>query len=43
VITEPMLKPLRRIVPPFGGMIDVTPVIAWFVLSLAQGVVVRMI
>jgi uncharacterized protein YggT (Ycf19 family) len=24
-------------------MIDVTPVITWFVLSLAQGVVVRMI
>ena len=41
-ITEPILRPLRKIIPPFG-MIDVTPIAAWFLLTLLEGVVVRMI
>ena len=41
-ITEPMLKPLRKIIPPFG-MIDITPIIAWFALVLLQGVLIRAI
>lgn len=40
-ITEPMLKPLRRIIPPFAAM-DVTPIIAWFLLSALQGFFLRM-
>jgi YggT family protein len=36
VLTEPILRPLRSIIPPLG-MIDVTPLIAWFVLSLLRG------
>jgi len=39
VLTEPMLRPLRRIVPTIG-MIDITPIIAYFALSLLQGFVV---
>lgn len=31
-LTEWLLKPLRRIIPPFGGMIDVTPIVAWLLL-----------
>jgi YggT family protein len=42
VITEPILRPLRKIIPPFG-MIDVTPIAAWFLLTLLEGVVVRAI
>ncbi len=34
-LTEWMLRPLRSVVPPFGAM-DVTPVIAYFALWLAQ-------
>ena len=41
-ITEPLLRPLRRVIPPFA-MIDITPVIAWFILGLLQGVIVRAI
>ena len=41
-ITEPILKPLRKIIPPFG-MIDVTPIAAWFLLTLLEGIVVRAI
>ena len=35
VLTEWMLAPLRRIIPMIG-MIDITPIIAWFALSLIQ-------
>jgi YggT family protein len=36
VLTEWMIAPLRRIIPRIG-MIDITPVVAWFALSLIQG------
>lgn len=31
--TEWMLKPLRRVVPPFGP-VDITPIVAWFLLTV---------
>lgn len=31
-IYEPMLEPLRRIIPPLGGMLDLSPIILFFVL-----------
>jgi len=37
-ITDPILAPLRRIIPPLGGMIDITPMVAmlllWVLISL---------
>jgi len=39
VLTEWMLAPLRRVIPAFGGF-DVTPLVAYFVLYLLQGVLV---
>lgn len=36
VATEWLLAPLRRVVPRLG-MIDITPMLAWFLLSLIQG------
>jgi YggT family protein len=41
VLTEPILRPLRRIVPTIG-MIDITPIIAYFVLRLAAGLVLSL-
>jgi YggT family protein len=35
-ITGPVLAPLRRFIPPLGG-IDVTPIIAWIVISGIRG------
>lgn len=37
-LTEPILRPLRSVIPPLG-MIDVTPIIAYFALSLLQALV----
>ena len=33
--TEWMLAPLRRILPPFG-MMDFSPLVAWFALSILR-------
>lgn len=34
-ICEPYLEPFRRIIPPIGGMIDISPIVGIFVLRLA--------
>lgn len=39
--TEWMLRPLRRIVPTLG-VIDITPILAFFLLQFAEGLVVRL-
>ena len=33
VLSEPVLAPLRRIVPPIGGSIDITPILAYFIIG----------
>ena len=38
VLTEPMLAPLRRVIPTLG-MIDITPIVAYFLLRLAEGLI----
>lgn len=40
VLTEPILAPLRRVVPTIG-MIDITVLIAYFGLQLLEGVILR--
>jgi len=39
-LTEWMLRPLRQLIPPVGGMLDLTPLVAYFVLMLLSGLVV---
>lgn len=38
-LTEPLLRPLRRFIPPIGGMLDITPIVAYFILLLLSGLV----
>ena len=33
-ITDPILQPLRRIIPPIGGTFDVTPMLAMIAIFL---------
>jgi YggT family protein len=35
-ICEPFLAPFRRIIPPIGGVIDLSPIVAFIVLWFAQ-------
>lgn len=39
-LTEPYLRPLRQLIPPIGGRLDLTPLVAYFVLSLISGWIV---
>ncbi len=34
-ITEPILAPLRRVIPPMG-MMDISPIVAWVLLLVLQ-------
>jgi uncharacterized protein YggT (Ycf19 family) len=40
-VSEPILKPLRQIIPSMGP-IDITPIIAYFIIGFLQGAVLRM-
>ena len=39
-VTEPVLEPVRRIVPPIGG-IDISPILVLLVLHLLQSFLVK--
>lgn len=39
-ITDPILVPLRRIVPRLG-MLDITPIVAMFLLQILEGVLLN--
>lgn len=41
--TEPIVGPIRRFVPPLGGMIDLSPIIALFLLQFIQRILVNAI
>ena len=41
-ITEPILAPLRRVIPPVG-MMDISPIIAMFLLQIIQQVLVEVL
>lgn len=39
-ITDPFLNIFRGIIPPIGGMLDISPILAIIVLQLLQGLIV---
>ena len=41
-VTEPLLAPLRRLVPAFGGL-DVTPMVALMLVELARRLVMTIL
>ncbi len=41
-LTDPVLEPLRRVIPPFGGL-DITPIIVLFGLGIVQQIVVGLL
>ncbi len=41
-VTEPVLAPLRRVVPPIG-MVDITPLVALLLIQLVARVVVSVL
>lgn len=41
-VSEPILKPLRQVIPNLG-MIDITPILAYFLIGFIQGAVLRLL
>ncbi|HLQ70468.1 MAG TPA: YggT family protein [Bacillota bacterium] len=35
-ICEPFLEPFRKVIPPIGGMIDISPIVAIILLNFAR-------
>ena len=33
-LADPIVRPFRNIIPPVGGMLDLSPLIAWFVIRI---------
>jgi YggT family protein len=42
-ITDPVLEPLRRIIPPIGGTIDISPIVALIILEIAHRILVSIL
>src|SRR5882762_834119 len=38
LIALPMLEPIRRVIPPVGGVIDLSPIVAMFALQIVNAV-----
>ena len=41
-LSEPILAPLRRVVPNLGGL-DITPILAYFLLSIVESLLFRLV
>jgi YggT family protein len=40
-LSEPLLQPLRRVVPALGGL-DITPIVAYILLNLIESLLFRL-
>ncbi len=38
-LTDPVLEPLRRVIPPVGGMLDLSPLVVFLALGLLRGII----
>lgn len=41
MLTDPLLEPLQRVIPPLGGALDVSPIVAIVILEVLQQLVVE--
>ena len=39
-LTDPFLNIFRGIIPPIGGVLDISPILAFIVLQIVQGLIV---
>ncbi len=42
-ITEPVLEPIRKLIPPLGGMIDISIIVAFFGIMILQQLLVTLV
>ncbi len=39
-ITDPVLQPLRRVIPPIGGTVDISPIVALIAIEVLRRILV---
>lgn len=42
-VVDPVLKPFRKIIPPIGGMVDISPIVALLVLQLVVRLIIGLL
>lgn len=42
-VTEPVLAPLRRMIPPIGGVVDISPAVALILLEIARMLLIALL
>jgi YggT family protein len=42
-VTDPVLQPLRRVIPPIGGALDISPIIALLILEIIRRLLVSLL
>jgi len=42
-LTDPLLKPLQRVIPPVGGALDISPAVALILLFIVQRILVGLL
>ena len=42
-LTDPLLVPIQKVIPPIGGSIDISPLVAIMILQLLGNVLVRIL
>ncbi len=42
-LTDPVLNPIQRVIPPIGGTIDISPFVAFFAVQLIKTMVLRLL
>ena len=42
-LTDPVLNPIQKIIPPIGGTLDISPVVAFFAVQLIKTMVLRLL
>jgi YggT family protein len=40
-VTEPIIAPIRRVIPPIGGTLDISPIVALVLLQVVERVILR--
>ncbi|MBS96653.1 MAG: YggT family protein [SAR202 cluster bacterium] len=43
LITEPILRPIRRIAAPIGGTLDISPIIALLLIQFIERIILRIL
>jgi YggT family protein len=42
-LTEWLLRPLRKVIPPLAGTIDLSPLVAWLLLALMERIILSIL